>query len=149
LPICSWLSKSFEIIFTFKSSMMEMPRRKENKAKRNACWEGVRKVETTPLLDYRTSVAAWALFEFSTTTLRAYCLVSTGLTLGPHPWATPTSESIYLRTFKTPSPCTQRLRKLAGNWFYRHRSMLPHLEKNGKSRITFEVIEWGDELNYF
>lgn len=87
----------------------------KREAKRNARREGARKVKTTPLLDYRTSVAAWALFEFSTTTLRAYCLVSTGLTLGPHPWATPTSESIYLRTFKAPPPCTQRLRKLAGN----------------------------------
>lgn len=99
--------------------------RKENGTKRNArprnVREGTRKVETTPLLDYRTSVAAWALFEFPTTTLRAYCLVSTNLTLGPHPWATPTSESIYLRTFKASPPCTQRLRKLAGNWFHRPR----------------------------
>lgn len=76
-----------------------MPGEKRKKLKE---MHGARKVETTPLLDYRTSVAAWALFEFSTTTLRAYCLVSTGLTLGPHPWATPTSESIYLRTFKAP-----------------------------------------------
>lgn len=67
---------------------MEIPREKRKKLK-EMHRKGARKVKTIPLLDYRTSVAAWALFEFSTTTLRVYCLVSTGLTLGPHPWLRP------------------------------------------------------------
>lgn len=118
LPICRRPSKSFGVIFTFESSAMEILGGQRKKIKGmhvHATREGARKVETTPLLDYRTSVAAWALFEFSATTLRAYCLASTGLTLAPHPWTTPTSESIYLRTFKAPPACTQRLHKLAGN----------------------------------
>lgn len=62
-------------------------------------------METTPLLDYRTSVAAWGhSLSSRLRPSRAYCLVSTVLTLGPHPWVTPTSESIYLRTFKAPPP---------------------------------------------
>lgn len=96
----------------------ERRKRKEIKGMHvHASQEGAREVETTPLLDYRTSVAQHG-HSLSSRRRPSGLIVSfpraspSALIRG---WATPTSESIYLRTFKAPPVCTQRLRKLAGN----------------------------------